>query len=148
ANKEVKEIFSNPDYDMSGIEYDRQKNVLVNVSWNADRMEEHYFDKEWETVHNDLKSKFKDYDIGITSHDNKRTKAIVWTGNDRLPAKYYLYDFASHKTEEIANAYPWLKEDDLAYMKPISYKTRDGLTVHGYLTLPKGVDAKNLPVVV
>ena len=24
-------------------------------------------------------------------------------------------------------------------MKPIQYKSRDGLTIHGYLTLPKGV---------
>jgi dipeptidyl aminopeptidase/acylaminoacyl peptidase len=36
----------------------------------------------------------------------------------------------------------------MAPMKAITYKTRDGLTIHGYLTLPKGVAATNLPVVI
>ena len=36
----------------------------------------------------------------------------------------------------------------MAEMKPIKYKSRDGLTIHGYLTLPKGSNGKNLPVVV
>jgi dipeptidyl aminopeptidase/acylaminoacyl peptidase len=36
----------------------------------------------------------------------------------------------------------------MADMKSISYKSRDGLTIHGYLTLPSGLKAKNLPVVI
>ena len=32
-------------------------------------------------------------------------------------------------------------------MKPVSFRARDGLTIHGYLTLPPGVEAKNLPLV-
>ena len=36
----------------------------------------------------------------------------------------------------------------MADMKPISYKSRDGLTIHGYLTLPKNSPGKNLPVIV
>jgi dipeptidyl aminopeptidase/acylaminoacyl peptidase len=49
---------------------------------------------------------------------------------------------------KIADRNPWLHEDQLAEMKPIQYQSRDGLTIHGYLTLPKGRDPKNLPVVV
>lgn len=36
----------------------------------------------------------------------------------------------------------------MASVKPVEYKSRDGLTIHGYLTLPKGIEAKNLPVVI
>ena len=36
----------------------------------------------------------------------------------------------------------------MASMKPISYTSRDGIKINGYLTLPVGVEAKNLPVVV
>ena len=35
----------------------------------------------------------------------------------------------------------------MAEMTPIKYESRDGLTIHGYLTLPKGSNGKNLPVV-
>jgi dipeptidyl aminopeptidase/acylaminoacyl peptidase len=36
----------------------------------------------------------------------------------------------------------------MAEMKPIQYKARDGLTIHGYLTVPKGSSGKNLPLIV
>jgi len=43
---------------------------------------------------------------------------------------------------------PWLPEAQLAEMRAVQYASRDGLTIHGYLTLPIGQPAKNLPVVV
>ena len=36
----------------------------------------------------------------------------------------------------------------MAPMTPVQYIARDGLTIHGYLTLPAGSDGKNLPVVI
>jgi dipeptidyl aminopeptidase/acylaminoacyl peptidase len=48
----------------------------------------------------------------------------------------------------LAEVSPWLKEAELADMRPISYQSRDGLAIHGYLTLPKGVEPRNLPVVI
>jgi dipeptidyl aminopeptidase/acylaminoacyl peptidase len=148
ANKEVKELYANPDYDVDGAFFDRKRNVLVSVSWNADKQEEHFFDKEWEGIINGLKKDFPEYEVSFANYNDARTKGIVWIGSDRLPSKYYLYDFGSKKCEEIANPYPWLDEKNLAKMKPVTYTTRDSLTIHGYLTLPKGIDPKNLPVVV
>jgi dipeptidyl aminopeptidase/acylaminoacyl peptidase len=49
---------------------------------------------------------------------------------------------------KIADVSPWINENELAEMKPISYTSGDGLTIHGYLTLPPGKKAANLPVVV
>jgi dipeptidyl aminopeptidase/acylaminoacyl peptidase len=148
AKKELKEIYSNAEYDLSGVNYDRKRQVLASVSWDAEKSEEHFFDKEWEDIDKGLKEKFKDYQSDIVAYDDARTKAVVWVGNDRMPAKYYLYDFKTKESKEAAVPYPWINEKDMAHMKPITYKSRDGLTIHGYLTLPKGVEAKNLPVVV
>ena len=58
------------------------------------------------------------------------------------------YDKATKKLELLADVSPWLPEAQLADMKPIKYTSRDGLVINGYLTLPRGVDAKNLPVVI
>lgn len=44
------------------------------------------------------------------------------------------------------DASPWLREDELVQMQPISYTSRDGLTIHGYLTVPTGVQPRNLPL--
>lgn len=51
----------------------------------------------------------------------------------------------------MADIAPWIKEEEMCAMNPITYTSRDGLTIEGYLTLPKGYtmeNAKNLPVVV
>jgi dipeptidyl aminopeptidase/acylaminoacyl peptidase len=148
AKKEVKEIFSNKDYDLSGIFYDRKKKVLVNVTWDAEKRESHFFDKEWEEIQQGLDKQFEGYQADVVAYDDARTKAIVWTGNDRSPAKYYLYDFKTRESKEAANPFPWIVENQMSHMKPVTYTTRDGITIHAYLTLPVGVEAKNLPVVV
>jgi dipeptidyl aminopeptidase/acylaminoacyl peptidase len=146
--KEIKELYANPDYDLDGVFYDQQRKKLVNVSWTADKTEEHYFDAEWKEINDGLEAQFKDYEVALAGFDDARKTGIVWIGNDKLPAKYYVYDFASKKATEAADPYPWIKEKDMATMKPVSYTTSDGFTIHGYLTLPKGVEPKNLPVVV
>lgn len=148
AKKEVKEIFANNEYDLSDIFYDRKKQTLVDVRWEAEKSEKHFFDKNWEDIHNNLKKKFEGYEATIANYDDARTKAVVWVSNDRSPAKYYLYDFKSQEVTEAANPYPWIDEKQMCYMKPITYQSRDGLLIHGYLTLPQGVEAKNLPVVI
>jgi len=148
ANKEIEVLYSNPDNDLSSAFFDKKKKVLVSVSWEAEKEKDFYFDKEWAAIDSDLKTKFPEYQYGVISYDDARTKSIVWIGSDRLSLKYYLYDFKTRDCKEIANPYPWLNEKDMAYMKPITYITRDSLTIHGYLTLPKGIDPKNLPVVV
>jgi len=145
---EIKELYINPDYDLGGIFYDKKKKVLASVTWAGVKSEDHFFDKEWEEIITGLKKQFEGYEVGIAGRDNEMKKGIVAVSSDKLRVKYYLYDFATRATTEIANPYPWLNEAEMASMKPVSYSSRDGLTINGYLTLPKGMEAKNLPVVV
>jgi dipeptidyl aminopeptidase/acylaminoacyl peptidase len=148
AKKEVKELYASPDYDLESAFYDKRKKVLASVSWTGEKAEKHFFDKEWEVINAGLKQKFEGYELSFAAWDDEMKKGIVSIYNDRLRRKYLIYDFTSKETTEIANPFPWINEKDMAYMKPIVYTSRDGLTIHGYLTLPKGIEAKNLPVVV
>ena len=148
ANKEVRELYANHDYDLTSVFYDKKKKVLASVSWTGEKQEDHYFDNEWGNINVGLKQQFKGYEVGFWSWSDDMKKGIVYIFSDRLPGKYYVYDFASKETEEVANPFPWINEGDMAYMKPIVYTSRDGLTIHGYLTLPKGIKAKKLPIVV
>ena len=148
ARKEVKEIYINPEYDADGLGFSPKRKVPDAVYFTSWKGEQHFLDKETEADYNKMREKFKGYEINIYSSNNDEDKFIVWTGNDKLPAKFYFYDKKSGETKYLATARPWLKEEDMATMKPIEYKSRDGLTIHGYLTLPKGVEAKNLPVII
>jgi len=86
--------------------------------------------------------------VAFTAGTKAEDKFIVVTYNDRTQGKRYLYDRTSGKLDYLAEVAPWLKEQELAEMKPVSYTSRDGLTINGYLTLPKGVAPAKLPVVV
>ncbi len=151
AKKEVKELYSNKDYDLSDLFYDRKEGKLISVSWTGEKTEDHYFDNTgtaWKDIQESLDKKFEGYETNVVSYDDARSKAIVWTGSDRRPAHYYLYDFKTKESTEAANPYPWINENEMCHCKPVVYKSRDGLEIHGYLTLPLGMEAKNLPVVV
>lgn len=148
ARKEIREIYKNDEYDVDGLSYSPKRKVLEAAFFTSWKAENHFLDKEAEADYNKMKEKFSGYEINIYGNNNDEDKFIVWTGNDKLPAKYYFYDKKTGETRYLATARPWLKEEDMAMMKPIEYKSRDGLTIHGYLTLPKGVDPKDLPVVV
>src|SRR3546814_14789284 len=68
--------------------------------------------------------------------------------NDRTPGSRYIYDDASDTLDKLADINPLLAEGDMAPVQPIQYVSRDGLTIHGYLTLPLGRPAQGLPCIV
>lgn len=147
GNKEVKELYANPDYDVDGLDYSRKRKVLTEVSYTGWKTEQVFLDDATKARSEKLKAKFPGYEVFTYGENDNEDKFMVWVGNDRMPGKYYFYDEAADKLNEMATLYPWLDEKNLAEMKPISYKTSDGLTVNGYLTLPKGREAKALPAV-
>ena len=87
-------------------------------------------------------------DGGPNLKSKDETRIIVRTFSDKSRGAYYLYNRLTGELQKLAEVSPWLQETELADMQPIQYQSRDGLTIHGYLTLPKGLDPKNLPVVV
>ena len=148
AKKEIRVIAENADYDMGGLDWSRKRQVITMATWTGAKSERLFLDKETEAMYNKMAPKFEGREFWIYGEDDTETKAIVWAGNDRDPGTYYFYDAAADKLEELARLTPWINPEQMAEMKPISYTSRDGLTIHGYLTLPKGREAKNLPLVV
>lgn len=63
------------------------------------------------------------------------------------PGVTYLYDRTTGRGEFLFRPRPWLNADHLAFMTPVSFPARDGLTLHGYLSTPRGATARNLPMV-
>ena len=109
---------------------------------------EHFFDADAEAMKKKLQEKLPGYQISVGSNNKAEDKFMIRTYSDKSRGAYYLYDKNSGELTKLAELTPWLKENDLCDMKPISYKSRDGLTIQGYLTLPKGYEAKNLPVII
>ncbi|MCB0363519.1 MAG: S9 family peptidase, partial [Bdellovibrionales bacterium] len=88
------------------------------------------------------------YELVISSVDRSETKFVVRTYNDRTLGSFFLFEKESSQLKKIADLSPWLKEEDMVKVKPIAYSSRDGLTINGYLTLPKESGEKYLPFVI
>ena len=73
---------------------------------------------------------------------------MVCSANDRTLGAYYLLDARARTLTHLFEISPWLDEQNMATMRPIRFSARDGLTIHGYLTLPPGSASKSLPLVV
>jgi dipeptidyl aminopeptidase/acylaminoacyl peptidase len=146
--KEVKEIFVHPDVDLDGFDYSKKRKVLTQVYFETDKPQKHFLDNETKQICEAIAKEIPDYNFFIARKNKAEDKLLVYASSDRYFGGYYFYDVNNKTFKKLSDFKPWLQEENMASMKPISYKSRDGLTINGYLTLPKGIEAKNLPVVV
>ncbi len=151
TGKEVEKLYEDTQYDVTGLDYSRKDKKLLAVSYTAEKHKYHFLDKEFEAMHGKVTSRFPDLEVYFTSTTDEEDKFIVRTYGDKSLGAYFLYDRSSGEISDIGNPSPWINPEQMASMTPIKYQSRDGLTIHGYLTLPAGYTmetAKNLPVVV
>jgi dipeptidyl aminopeptidase/acylaminoacyl peptidase len=146
--KEEEVLFKTDDADLEGVDYSRKDKKLLSVSWTTDRYKEHFFDTEAEAMKKELETNLPGYQVFKGSNNKTEDKFMIRTYSDRSRGAYYYYDRNSKELTKLAELSPWLTENDLCEMKPISYTSRDGLTIQGYLTLPKGYKPEKLPVVI
>lgn len=146
--KEGKLIFEHPIVDVDTLNWSRARKVITNTVVNVDKAEPVFFDKESERIYNSIKAQLKGYEISVQSMTKDEQRMIVAATNDRTPGSRYVYDVKTNKLAKLGDINTAIAEADMAEMKPIQYTARDGLLIRGYLTLPKGVPAKNLPVIV
>ncbi|QSX37573.1 alpha/beta hydrolase family protein [Shewanella sedimentimangrovi] len=88
------------------------------------------------------------HQVQLVSETRKADRFIVRAFNDRNPGDYYLYDAENNKLRYLLSDNQSLDPEQMAEVKPFKITSRDGLELQAYLTLPKGKDPKNLPLVV
>jgi dipeptidyl aminopeptidase/acylaminoacyl peptidase len=106
--------------------------------------EESTFAKEFRGLQQVFKNDF----IRITSKTADNNIWVLNSYSDVNPGKFFIYDRVNKKASFIAASRPWIDETKMSHKTPISFIARDGLTIHGYLTIPKGSEGKNLPLIV
>ena len=88
------------------------------------------------------------HQVRIVSSTLDDSVQIIWAGNDKNPGDYYVFDESKKGIGYLLSQKNWLSPDVMADIKPIKFTARDGLTIHGYLTLPKGLGDKKAPLIV
>ena len=148
TGKEIQTMFAHPEVDVGGAGWSRLRKVLTSVGYTTDKSHRHFFDDKIRKIYATLEKQLPGYEVALTSIDKAEEQFVVRTYSDKSRGAYYLFNAKTGALKKWRDLSPWLNERDMADMRPISFKSRDGLTIHGYLTLPKGKEARNLPVVV
>ncbi len=146
--KEILTLFEHPEVDVSTVLRSRKRKIITGVAYETDKNYYQFFDKQREDLQYKLENKFPGYEVGLSGQNRNEDKLLITVSSDRSYGSYYFYDLTTGSFSKLSDISPWLKEDDLAKMKPIKYIARDGKVINGYLTLPIGVPAKNLPVII
>lgn len=149
AQPELEELVLSIDkVDLDGVGYSHLRKVLTAAVYQTDKPKYHFFDDISKERYARVSGKLPGYEISLQSGTRDESKFIVAAYNDRTPGSRYIYDAAANTLDKLADINPALPEHDMAPMQPIHYTSRDGLTIHGYLTLPVGRNPKNLPCII
>jgi len=148
--KMIKKVYNNPTFDVGGMSRSRKRNYevdyyyytgekaeIVAVSPTAKRLKEKFT------------KQFGNKSVSISDVTDEEDKYLLYVYSDRLYGTYYLYDATADNFKKLLDLMPQLKEEDMAEMRPIKFKSRDGLDLYGYVTIPKNADAsRKVPLIV
>ena len=124
--------------------FDRRK--LLGVSYETDRLQYHWFDAARGALQAKMENTFRGTTVQLTNTSADDQVAMVHVSYDREPGTYFVLDQKEGSLVQFKRTRD-LDPARLSPRRPISYQARDGLTIHGYLTVPPGMEGKRVPLV-
>ena len=121
---------------------------LIGTTYQDDRTRIYWKDKEWEKDYKLLQSKLPGKELTPASSTNDERLWMIVATSDKEPGERYLFDRNTKQLTRQYQVFDKIPREALAPMKSITYPSGDGMMIPAYLTLPVGVAAKNLPLVV
>ncbi len=149
-NTSVKTLFSNDTYDAGGIETSKKRGYEIDYfSYEGEKMELEPVSNSFKNLYAKFKAQFGKYEFSIVSKTDNEDKYLLYVTSDKLYGKYYTYEPKTDKFSLLFELMPNLKEEDMAEMRPITFQSRDGIVLHGYITIPANASESNkVPLIV
>ena len=146
ANGKEEVLADNPEVDAGEVVMNPDSHVVEAVAFSPGR-------QSWKVLDRAVKEDFDgiarlyDGDFSLITRNDDDDVWLVTFVADRSSVRYYRWDRKTKRGTFLFSARPKLDALTLAPMKAVSFPARDGLMLHGYLTLPVGVEARGLPMV-
>ena len=149
-NSIVKEVFSNPDYDVANMSRSRKRNYEIDYfAYNGEKYVITPVSDFFKSFTKQMEKEFPGKEFYVVDSDDDENTFLIVVKSDKLYGTYYQYDNKTKQFSLLYDLMPQLKEADMAEMRPITFTSRDGLTIHGYITLPKeALTGEKVPLVV
>ena len=137
------------DIDLTGLIHDPSTlNLLGGYQLRGDDLRYTFFDAQSQKSWNAVAKAFGDSRVRLASWSHDRRKVVVRVDSRTEGLSYALVDLDARRAEHLGVVYMNLTEAMISPVRSIRYKAADGLEISGYLTLPRGRDPKNLPLIV
>lgn len=137
-----------PDHDFEGALVKTDEKVLGVVT-QAETGASHWFDPQMQAAQTDIDARLPDAVNLLTPAQRSQERVLlVRSYSDTSAGTLYLYNLQNKELVLFGKASQRLDPARMSYKHPVRYTARDGLSIPAYLTLPKGVPPKNLPLVV
>lgn len=142
----VETIYEHPEWDIDAVGI--KNGVPFAVYYTAERDEVHYLDPALAKQQRSLRKALGDVEVWVPSRAEDDSRMLVMAGNESDPGVLYMFEPAAKRMEEVSQFRPAIDVRQLAAPKPMRYTARDGAVIRGYLTLPRGREAKGLPLII
>lgn len=149
-NKKLKTLFSNDTFDVSGMSLSRKRDYEIDYfAYTGEKSVIIPVSETYKKIYARLKEEFGNKQFFTIDRTDEEDQYMVAVTSDKIVGEYYIYDVEKDSVTLLYKLLPHLKAEDMASMKPISFPSRDGLTLHGYITLPTNYkEGDKMPVIV
>ena len=134
--------------DFGGALFSEKTEALVETWYYHDKIKTYFKEKAFGADDHWLQEHFKGEFVSVVSRTADEKTWLVTAASDTEPGQTLIFDRKTHILTPQYKIREKLPRQDLAEMKSVTFKSSDGLEIPAYLTLPKGVEAKNLPTLI
>lgn len=140
-------LFEHDEVDVTGAVFGPDGN-LDGIVYEDDRARTHWVNPEMARLQARLDAALPGKINVVVNRSADANRLLIFSYAADDPGTYYVFDRAARQLEIFASPYAGLQGQPFAPVRPVSYPSRDGLTIRGYLTLPPGRPERGLPLVV
>ena len=140
-------LASRDDADITHPLFDPVAKRLVGAAYTGERRAVIWLDETWAGIQKQIDIALPNA-VNLFTPPEQNKRMLVFSYSDRNPGTVYLFDFRSRKLEFLIDSRPWIAPAQMAESRVVKFAARDELPLSALLTLPRGIPAKNLPLLV
>ena len=146
----ITKLESDPDgkVDLGGAMFSSLTDELIGTVYTFEKSLVNWKDASFEADYNFLRDHFNQAEVTFSSGTKDEQLWIIGVNSDVDPGSTYLFDRRDKKIKFLYTPRPEVPREHLCEMQPISYSSTDDLTIHGYLTRPKGTESQHVPGII
>ncbi len=129
-------LYEVPDGEIDSLIFSPDGKRLIGLRYETEKIHFHWFEAKYANLQAKLDRSFDGLEVAFASISDDENRILIRTYSDRDRGAYYLLDVAKGSLGLVTVVGPKIKASQMAPMQPVTYASRDGLSIHGYLTLP------------